>query len=498
LRLAALRCTPTLLLPGQALAAGVELGGWALAASALLALAGVAVLGYLLGMARMRLHGERALREARAEARVQTELLEGQPWLTDAMHRAAGGARGDAATAALIAHPEVQSRLRARRAFAELHVTLDAPRLGSRAWLLRAVPRQDDLGAFCGYSGTARPLDEAAAASAAGAVLQPLLDLHGGAALLAVDDGTGWRLQRANAAAQAMWPQLAAGATLPDALTGLPDGVAALFTGPPGAATPPDAAWQALPGAAQPGGVRTLVLAQRPAPTAHDIVQADRAAESDSFSFTVSHDLRAPIRVVEGFARIVKEDYGRLLDRVANDHLDRVLGAAARMNLMIDAMLTLARLSTQPLKSQPVNLSQLATYVADELRRSAPEREADIDIEPGLTTQGDPTLLRLVLENLLGNAWKYSGRCVRARIALAAVPHPGGTAYVVRDNGSGFDMRASERLFGLFQRLHSASEFPGTGVGLASVKRIVQRHGGHIWAESEPGRGAAFYFTLAA
>ena len=219
--------------------------------------------------------------------------------------------------------------------------------------------------------------------------------------------------------------------------------------------------------------------------------------DHDSFSFTVSHDLRAPIRVVEGFTKIVKEDYGRLLDRVANDHLDRVLGAAARMNLMIDALLTLARLSTQPLTRQPVNLSQLAAYVADELRRGAPEREADIEIEPGLTAQGDPTLLRLVLENLLGNAWKYSARCARARITLSAVPHEGGVAYVVRDNGAGFDMRASDRLFGLFQRLHSASEYPGTGVGLASVKRIVQRHGGDIWAEAEPGRGAAFTFTLA-
>ena len=123
-------------------------------------------------------------------------------------------------------------------------------------------------------------------------------------------------------------------------------------------------------------------------------------------------------------------------------------------------------------------------------------REAEIEIDPGLTTQGDPTLLRLVLENLLGNAWKYSGRCAKARISMSTVPHEGGTAYVVRDNGAGFDMRASERLFGLFQRLHSASEYPGTGVGLASVKRIVQRHGGDIWAEAEPGRGAAFYFTL--
>ena len=252
------------------------------------------------------------------------------------------------------------------------------------------------------------------------------------------------------------------------------------------------------------GSARALAGAAVPPPSqtaAVDAAQGARAAqaaESDNFSFTVSHDLRAPIRVVEGFTRIVKEDYGKLLDRVGNDHLDRVLGAAARMNLMIDALLTLARLGSQPLAHQPVNLTQLATFVFDELKRAAPERLADITIEPGLVAQGDPTLLRLVLENLLGNAWKYSARSPRAQISLSRVAHgAAGHAYVVRDNGAGFDMRSSDRLFGLFQRLHSASEFPGHGVGLASVRRIVHRHGGEIWAEAEPGRGAAFFFTLA-
>jgi signal transduction histidine kinase len=231
---------------------------------------------------------------------------------------------------------------------------------------------------------------------------------------------------------------------------------------------------------------------------------SNEQALADSFSLTVAHDLRAPIRVVEGFARIVKEDYGRQLDRVANDHLDRVLGAAARMNLMIDALLTLARLSTQPLSRQPVNLSQLAGYVVDDLKRASPDREGDFEIEPGLSVRGDPTLLRLVLENLLGNAWKYTARTPRPRITLRSLrpvdaprPSPAQRMFEVRDNGAGFDMRHAERLFGLFQRLHSAGDFPGHGVGLASVKRIVERHGGEIWAESEPGRGAAFVFTLA-
>ena len=227
-------------------------------------------------------------------------------------------------------------------------------------------------------------------------------------------------------------------------------------------------------------------------------LRVDTAAQGEqaSLSYTVSHDLRAPIRVVEGFTRIVKEDYGSVLDRIANDHLDRVLGAAARMNQMIDAMLTLARLSQQPLAREPVNLTQLAGYVVDDLQRTAPEREATVQIEPGMVTRGDPTLLRLVLENLLGNAWKYSARRAQTRIEFGREMVDGRNTYVVRDNGAGFDMRSAERLFGLFQRLHSASDFPGTGVGLASVRRIVERHGGQIWADGEPGRGAAFFFTL--
>ena len=224
----------------------------------------------------------------------------------------------------------------------------------------------------------------------------------------------------------------------------------------------------------------------------------DGGSEAAAFSYTVSHDLRAPLRVVEGFARILKEDYGRQFDRIGNDHLDRVLAAAARMNTMIDAMLSLARLSTQPLARQPVDLSQLADFIVEDLRRSTPHRVVEASIEPGLRVVGDPTLLRLVLENLLSNAWKYTARCDRARIWLASHAHDGRRVFEVGDNGAGFDMRSADRLFGLFQRLHSQSDFPGTGVGLASVQRIVRRHGGEIWAESAPGQGARFSFTLAA
>jgi signal transduction histidine kinase len=234
-----------------------------------------------------------------------------------------------------------------------------------------------------------------------------------------------------------------------------------------------------------------------PAPAAVPAAPAvDLVAEQESLSYTVSHDLRAPLRVVEGFARILKEDYGARLDRVGNDHLERVMSAAARMNSMIDALLSLSQLSTRPLAQQPVDLSQLAGYVMEEHRRAAPQRELALDIEPGLVVQGDPTLLRMVLENLLGNAWKYSAKVERTEIRFASAEQGGRRVFVVSDNGAGFDMRFAERLFGVFQRLHSASEFQGTGVGLALVRRIVRRHGGDIWAESAVGEGARFYFTL--
>jgi light-regulated signal transduction histidine kinase (bacteriophytochrome) len=184
------------------------------------------------------------------------------------------------------------------------------------------------------------------------------------------------------------------------------------------------------------------------------------------------------------------------LDRIGNDHLDRVMGAAARMNSMIDALLSLTQLSSQPLQQQTVNLSQLAGLVMEELRRAAPEREAQVWIQPDLLVQGDPTLLRMVLENLLGNAWKYSGKNPVTEIRFERQLLGAQPAYMVMDNGAGFDMRFAERLFGVFQRLHSASDFQGTGVGLASVRRIVHRHGGEVWAESEVGQGARFFFTL--
>jgi signal transduction histidine kinase len=167
------------------------------------------------------------------------------------------------------------------------------------------------------------------------------------------------------------------------------------------------------------------------------------------------------------------------------------------MGQLIDDLLTLSRVSRKALERRPVDLTTLALVICEELRQQDPARAVSVNIAPGLCVEGDPSLMRTVLENLLGNAWKYSSKCERAEIRFEAVIDQGQRVFVVADNGAGFDMRFADRLFGVFQRLHSASDFQGTGVGLASVRRIVRRHGGEIWAESEVGRGARFYFTLA-
>ncbi|WP_201496351.1 sensor histidine kinase [Rubrivivax sp. A210] len=448
---------------------------------------------YLAGTLGERRRGERALRAARAELRLERQLEAGWTWRTDGGHRLVAWQGPGASTAAdcPLFGAALHARLAHQQPFHALRVIAPRPLEGSAGWELSGVPCFDDLGRFDGCTGTARPTDGDDALRAAAAALGPTLAACAATAVVALDRGEGWRVLHASTRALERWPALRPGERLDALLAELPatlrEACAQAEAGTPQALQ----GWQLQGFGPLADGSRGLVLAQ-PASAGSS---AD-AQETENFGFTVSHDLRAPIRVVEGFTRIVKEDYGRLLDRVGNDHLDRVLGAATRMNLMIDALMTLARLSSQPLARQPVNLSQLAGYVVDDLRRAAPEREADIEIEPDLGAVGDPTLLRLVLENLLGNAWKYSSRCARAQIAFQRVMHGSRPAFVVRDNGAGFDMRSADRLFGLFQRLHSASEFPGTGVGLASVRRIVRRHGGELWADAEPGRGASFFFTL--
>ncbi|MBH1985859.1 MAG: hypothetical protein I8H76_00865 [Burkholderiales bacterium] len=222
-----------------------------------------------------------------------------------------------------------------------------------------------------------------------------------------------------------------------------------------------------------------------------------REAEQDALRYALSHDLRAPLRVVDGFTRIVKEDYGRLLDRLGHDHLDRVLGASARMNGMIDAILAQAQLAGAPLARQDVDLSALVLEVAQE---QAVVRGAlvpvDWVIQPALRAQADAMLLRRVVENLLGNALKYSAKVAAPRIEFGCTPATNPPVFYVRDNGAGFDMQHADKLFGMFQRLHSAKDFEGNGVGLAGVHNIIRRHGGRVWAEAQPGQGACFYFTL--
>jgi signal transduction histidine kinase len=218
--------------------------------------------------------------------------------------------------------------------------------------------------------------------------------------------------------------------------------------------------------------------------------------ELEAFSYSVSHDLRAPLRSIDGFSRIVQEDYAAKLDDEGRDSLARIRAAAQRMAQLIDDLLKLSRISRIELLREPVDLSALANSVAADLRRQEPDRAVELVVAEGLTAQGDPRLLRVVLENLLGNAWKFTGKREHARIDFGAEPQNGRATWFVRDNGAGFDAAHAEKLFGAFQRLHSSEEFPGTGIGLATVQRVVRRHGGRVWAEGTVGHGATFWFNL--
>jgi signal transduction histidine kinase len=218
--------------------------------------------------------------------------------------------------------------------------------------------------------------------------------------------------------------------------------------------------------------------------------------ELESFSYSVSHDLRAPLRALDGFSRALLEDYDAVLDDEGREHLNRIRAASQHMGALIDDMLNLARVSRAELRRAPVDLSALARLVADDLRRREPERDLEFVIAPDLRTSGDARLLRVLLENLLQNACKFTSQRQAARIECGRSSDNGAAAYFVRDNGVGFDMTYAHKLFRAFERLHTEDEFPGTGIGLATVHRIVQRHGGRVWAESEPQRGATFYFTL--
>jgi PAS domain S-box-containing protein len=220
-------------------------------------------------------------------------------------------------------------------------------------------------------------------------------------------------------------------------------------------------------------------------------------AELDAFAYSVSHDLRAPLRAINGFSQALTEDYHDKLADEAKDYLRRIGAASRRMGQLIDDLLRLSRSTRGEMRREQVNLSGLAQMIATELRTKNPDRDVSFEIEPDLGVRGDPQFLRVALENLLENAWKFTRKHPRARIAFGVSRHHDETVYFVRDDGAGFDPAYAAKLFGSFQRLHTETDFEGTGIGLATVARIVHRHGGRIWAEGAVEQGATFYFTLA-
>jgi signal transduction histidine kinase len=521
-----------------------------LAVLAILALAAFGAISAVAGALWMQARSAAALRQATEDRTRLLTLADHWIWETDPAHRLTTwrpparrpsgwkaspplgavltaiatplpGADGvSAATAGSPASSPLSRQLAAHAPITEQRVMLQ---LGDSTslWSVRGEPHHDGEGYFLGYWGTAKPVGESDAADFGHAALAELLSQPDATVLVfrRLDESAPWRLEAQGAGTRALF-----GMTLSpeDEFTGAPDwaavcarlpaAVAQALVQMPAGETRAVGEWRvnwtfvASDGDAQAGRLvmlrkasataTTEVVALPAAPVVDTAAAAADASDHESFIYTVSHDLRAPIRVVEGFARILKEDYGRFLDRIGNDHTDRILAAAARMNSMIDSLLALSRLQSQPLKRQPVDLSQLTRYVLEDLRSNEPEREAEIHIEPGLVIQGDPTLMRIAIENLVGNAWKYSSQSPTTRIELRREMLAGTPTFVIADAGAGFDMRFADRLFGVFQRLHSAKDFQGTGVGLASVRRIIRRHGGDIWAESEVGKGARFYFTL--
>lgn len=218
--------------------------------------------------------------------------------------------------------------------------------------------------------------------------------------------------------------------------------------------------------------------------------------ELEAFSYSVSHDLRAPLRSIDGFSLALLEDYEEKLDGEGKDNLNRVRAATQRMGVLIDDLLELSRVTRAEIKLQKVDLSALCRSIGAELKNSQPGRRIEFLVEDGLRTYADQNLMQIALENLLGNSWKFTSKQESAYIEFGQTEDNGSRVYFIRDDGAGFDSTRAARLFGAFQRFHDRNDFPGTGVGLATVQRIIQRHGGRIWAESAVGKGATFYFTL--
>jgi light-regulated signal transduction histidine kinase (bacteriophytochrome) len=216
----------------------------------------------------------------------------------------------------------------------------------------------------------------------------------------------------------------------------------------------------------------------------------------ESFSYSVSHDLKTPLNTILGFGRLIREDYQGKLDTVLNDYLKRIEHSAIQMKSLIDDILNLSKISRKEIKKQQTNLSQIALSIIEELKASQPQRVVKVDIQDNMIANVDKNLIHIALSNLLGNAWKFTGKTPDARIRFNKQIKNGKSIYSIKDNGAGFDMKRSENLFTPFRRLHSDQEFSGTGIGLAIVERVIERHGGRIWAEGEINKGATFFFTL--
>jgi two-component system, sensor histidine kinase and response regulator len=237
-----------------------------------------------------------------------------------------------------------------------------------------------------------------------------------------------------------------------------------------------------------------LELAETRAELVRDLEHKNR--ELESFSYAVSHDLRAPLRRIDSFSRAVLESQGDRLDEVGQRFLSRVREASQHMSQLIDDVLYLSRVTRADLREQEIDLSAIAGLILTRLQESEPERKLEVKLRPGVIVVGDGQLLKIAMENLLENAWKFTAKEPESRIEFGTTQAGGEATYFVRDNGAGFDMTYADRLFGPFQRLHQQGEFPGNGIGLATVQRIIHRHGGRVWAEGLLGQGATFYFTM--
>lgn len=244
------------------------------------------------------------------------------------------------------------------------------------------------------------------------------------------------------------------------------------------------------------GEVRQLAagLEQRVQERTAQLEAANR--ELNAFAYSVSHDLRAPLRGIDGFSSALLEDSGALLDKTGQEHLQRIKNGCRRMGELIDGILRMSQLTRGEMRLQEVDLSEIADNIIEELRRADPERRTEVNIARDLRANGDPALLRALLANLLGNAWKFTRNTQDPAISFDAARQGKETVFGVRDNGAGFNMEYADNLFRIFHRLHAPGEFEGTGIGLATVQRIVHRHGGRIWANAEEGKGATFFFTL--